>query len=652
MNISTLAKVLGVSINELREVGQKNKIQGFNNRNTRVSYNSAVDITKILRPDKVTILKNDDKIYLPASLTVQEFSETIQKPVGLIVKTLMMNGIMATINEKIDYDTATLISEELNVEVHPESEELASMTSSEDMSLISTFEATETVGNYVPRPPVVTVMGHVDHGKTTLLDTIRSANVVGGEAGSITQHISSYQIEYDTKTVTNSKALIRGKKGFKITFVDTPGHEAFTSMRARGTQLADIIILMVSAVEGPKPQTVEVIERAKMTKTPVIVAINKIDLPNADVEKVKQEVAAFGIVPEEWGGDSPFIEISAKNNLNIDKLLNQILLFAEISEFKGPIDVPAEAVVLESVMDPKAGAQATVLILKDDLNVGDVITCDGMQGKIKRILDSENKSVMKGTIAEPITIYGLSNLPKIGSLLKYHPTVKDANNYLVSQSLKQAKKKVIMHQKDSNEDTLNLILKTDVAGSLEALKEAVLKIPTEKSQIIIKQESVGQVNETDVDYAATTNSTILAFHTSVTSSSLAAIKANKVDLIESDIIYELLEWVEEQLLKRIKHEIRIETVGQAQILKLFKSPKPSIQVFGGKVLSGKLLSGKSFRIVRENEDIGRIEVAQLQKNLTAVTEVNISQEFGTSATGKVKVQVGDILECINEVVVK
>ncbi len=652
MNISTLAKVLGISINELQEVGQKNKIPGFNNRNTRVSYNSAVDITKVLRPDKVNILKNDDKIYLPASLTVSEFSETIQKPVGLIVKTLMMNGIMATINEKIDYDTATLIAEELNVEVHPESEELANMSSSEDMSLTKTFEISETVGNYVPRPPVVTVMGHVDHGKTTLLDTIRQTNVVAGEAGAITQHISSYQIEYDTKSVTNTKALVRGKKGFKITFVDTPGHEAFTSMRARGTQLADIIILMVSAVEGPKPQTVEVIERAKMTKTPVIVAINKIDLPNADVDKVKQEVAAFGIVPEEWGGDSPFIEISAKNNINIDKLLNQILLFAELSEFKGPVGVGSEAVVLESVMDSKAGAQATILILKDELKVGDIVSCDGMQGKIKRILDSENKSVMKGTIAEPITIYGLPNLPKIGSLLKYHPSVKDVNNYLVAQSLKQAKKKVIMHHKDSNDETLNIIIKTDVAGSLEALKEAVLKIPTEKSQIIIKQESVGQINESDVDYAATTNSTILAFHTSTTPSALAALKANKVDLIESDIIYELLEWVEEQLLKRIKHEIRVDVLGQAKILALFKAPKPSIQVFGGEVINGKMISGKSFRILRDDQEAGRIDVTELQKNKSATNEVNISQQFGVSATGKLKVQVGDILECINEIVIK
>ena len=652
MNISTLAKILGVTINELREVGQKNKIQGFNNRNTRVSYNSAVDITKILRPDKVNILKNDDKIYLPSSLTVQEFSETIQKPVGQIVKTLMMNGIMATINEKIDYDTATLISEELGVVVFPESDELASMSNNEDLSLIKSFAQESEVGTMVPRPPVVTVMGHVDHGKTTLLDTIRKANVVAGEAGSITQHISSYQIEYNSDTVTNTKALIKGDKGYKITFIDTPGHEAFTSMRARGTQLADIIILMVSATEGPKPQTVEVIERAKMTKTPVIVAINKIDLPTSDVEKVKQEIAAFGIVPEEWGGDSPFIEISAKNNINIDKLLNQILLFAEINEYKGPIDTPCEAVVLEAVMEPKSGTQATVLVLKGVMKMGDIITCGGMQGKVKRILNSEEKVITEAHVAEPVTIYGLPNLPKIGDLLQKHETVKAANAFILLQSQKTSKKKTIVHVKESTEDTLNIILKTDVAGSLEALKEAILKIPSEKSHLIIKAESVGQINESDVDYAKTTGSTILAFHTTIGTPALMAIKSQKVDLIESDIIYEILEWVEAQLLKRIKHEIRIEVLGQAKILKLFKSSRATVQVFGGEVISGKMINSKSFRIMRDSEVLGNIDVSELQKNLLTTKEVNMMQQFGVSATGKVKVQVGDILECIDEIVIK
>jgi translation initiation factor IF-2 len=654
MNISTLAKILGISINELREVGQKNKIYGFNNRNTRVNYNAAVEITKILRPDKVMILKNDDRIYLPASLTVQEFAETIQKPVGLVVKTLMMNGIMATINEKVDYDTATLISEELGVEVFPESEELANMSANNvDMALTKTFsdEALED-GVQVSRAPVVTVMGHVDHGKTTLLDTIRKANVVGGEAGSITQHISSYQIEYNGKKVTNTSALIKGKVGYKITFIDTPGHEAFTSMRARGTQLADIIILMVSAVEGPKPQTIEVIERAKMSKTPVIVAMNKIDLPTADVEKTKQDIAAFGLVPEEWGGDTPFIEISAKNNINIDKLLDQILLIAELSEFKGYTKTQAEAVILESVMDSKIGNQSTILIIKDELSVGDVITCGGMQGKVKRILDSDDKSIQKATLAQPVTIYGLPNIAKIGDLIKVYLTVKEANNAIVMENLKLKAKKTIIHPKDNDEDTLNLILKTDVSGSLEALKESILKIPSEKGMINIKQESVGQVNEGDVDHAKITNSTILAFHTSISTSAMAAIKSQKVDLLESNVIYELLEWVEEQMLKRIKHEIRIEVLGKAKILALFKSEKSSIQIFGGEVIDGKLLSSKSFRVIRAGEDIGRIEVTELQKMKSKVNEVNIAQQFGASATGKLKIAKDDILECINEIVVK
>jgi translation initiation factor IF-2 len=653
MNISTLAKILGISINELREVGQKNKIYGFNNRNTRVNYNAAVEITKILRPDKVNILKNDDRIYLPASLTVQEFSETIQRPIGQIVKTLMMNGIMATINEKIDYDTATLISQELGVEVFPESEELANMAAnSQDLSLIKTFSTDEQEGTKVSRPPVVTVMGHVDHGKTTLLDTVRKANVVASEAGAITQHISSYQIEYNGQNVTNDKALIKGKNGFKITFIDTPGHEAFTSMRARGTQLADIIILMVSAVEGPKPQTIEVIERAKISKTPVIVAVNKIDLPNADIDKVKQDIAAFGLVPEEWGGDTAYIPISAKNNLNIDKLLDQILLLAEVSEFKGYMGVQTEAVVLESEMDAKIGSQATVLVIKNELKIGDIVTCGGDTGKIKRILSSDNKSLQVALLAEPVTIYGLPKLAKIGDLIKVYPSVKEANNAIAAENLKKSAKKTIIHAKDNDEDTLNIILKTDVAGSLEALKESILKIPSEKGMIKIKQESVGQVNEGDVDHAKITNSTILAFHTSVSTSALAAIKSQKVDLLESDIIYELLEWVEEQMLKRIKHDIRIEVLGAAKILATFKSEKSSIQIFGGEVTQGKLLSGKTYRVMRNGEEVGKLELNELQKNKSKVNEVNIAQQFGASGSAKIKVQKDDILECINEIIVK
>jgi translation initiation factor IF-2 len=273
MNISTLAKILGVSTNDLRSTGEKNRIYGFKGRNTRIPYNSALAITKIIKPEKLAKLKNDDRIYLAKSMTVAEFAESIDKPAGVVIKTMLMSGVMATLNEKIDYDTASLIASEMNLEVFPMPGDIIDEEAKPDnLSMIRMVEYDTENKEYIRRSPVVTVMGHVDHGKTTLLDTIRKSNVVGGEAGAITQHISSYAIEYmsDNKELAKSD-LVKGKKGgFKITFVDTPGHEAFAAMRARGTQMADFIILMVSAIEGPKPQTVEVIERAKLSKTPVI----------------------------------------------------------------------------------------------------------------------------------------------------------------------------------------------------------------------------------------------------------------------------------------------------------------------------------------------------------------------------------------------
>jgi small GTP-binding protein domain len=356
---------------------------GFQGRNTRIPYNSAIAITKILAPERLEKLKDDDKIYLPPSLTVAELAEAIGKPPGVVVKTLIMNGVMATLNEKIDYDTAYLISQELGVEVYPETkEEEAVSTTTTIVNLEKVFN-TKTGTNLVKRPPVVTVMGHVDHGKTTLLDTIRKTNVVATEAGAITQHVSSYKIEY---------------KGQPITFIDTPGHEAFTAMRARGTQLADFIILMVSAVEGPKPQTIEVIERAKISKTPVIVALNKIDLPNADIEKAKADIAKFGLVPEEWGGDTPFIPISAKNNINIDKLLDTVLLLADLTNLLGCMDQPGQAVVVESYIDNHIGVVTKILVTRYKLKVGDFVSCGPVAGKIRTIKDTEGRSQAEGIL--------------------------------------------------------------------------------------------------------------------------------------------------------------------------------------------------------------------------------------------------------------
>lgn len=641
MNISTLAKILGVSINELRDTGAKKDIYGFSGRNTRIPYNSAVEITKVLRPEKLSKLQNDDKIYLPSSLSVGELAEAIGRPAGIVVKTLLLNGVMATLNEKIDYDTASLIAEELRIEVFPADPELFEKSTPDNLQLIKSVEYDTPEGDkkFVQRPPVITIMGHVDHGKTTLLDTIRKTNVVATEAGAITQHISSYQITY---------------KDQKITFVDTPGHAAFTAMRARGSQLADFIILVVSAVEGPKPQTVEVIERAKISKTPTIVAINKIDLPDSDIDRVKQDIAKFGLVPEEWGGDTPFIPISARNNLNLDKLLDTILLHSEVADLKGQVECQGQAVIIESHLDRQLGVVSTVLVTKDFLKVGNYIRCSEFIGKIRKIENSEGKNLQDAGISEPIMLVGLPEVCDVGEVIIVFPSQKDAQ---VSASIEKAKKvnkrNVMMAgSSQTEENEIHIILKADVSGSLEALKESIIKIPQEKLKIIIKQESVGEVGEGDIDFAKTTGSTILAFHTKISAKASHQMRITPVNIVQSDIIYELLEWVEESILKLVKHEIKTVVLGKAEVLAVFKSEKASIQVIGGEVKDGKILSNKNLKLVRNGEEIGVLEIQELQKNKAKVTEANISQQFGISLTGKAKVQVGDILECFDETVVK
>ena len=659
MNISTLAKVLGISINDLRETGEKNKIYGFKGRNTRIPYQSALNITRLLKPERLAKLKNDDKIYLPAAMTVMEFAETIGKQPGSIIKTLLMSGVMATLNEKIDFDTASLIAEELGVEVFAESEELANAASGadENLSLIKTIEYDTENKTMVRRPPVVTVMGHVDHGKTTLLDTIRKANVVAGEAGAITQHISSYSLEYFPK----NKDLLKGdfvkgaNKGIKITFVDTPGHEAFAAMRARGSQMADFIILMVSAVEGPKPQTIEVIERAKLSKTPVIVAINKIDLPDADVERAKAEIAGFGLTPEEWGGETPFIAISAKSGTNIETLLDTILQHAELADLKGEINCQGQAIVVESHIDRSKGVESTVLVIKENLKVGDAMRCGEFAGKIKRIETTEGKSIQSAVIGDPVVIYGLPEVVGTGEAVLTYSSAAQARIDAESEKLKKHNSKRIIQNDGttkSKDNQIFVMLKADVAGSLEAIKEAITKIPQEKVKVIIKSESLGEINESDLDFAVITQSTILAFHNRISPEIEMQIQRKKINLVQSDIIYEILNWVEEEVLRNTKYEIKVTVLGQAEVLQLFRSDDPKWQVMGGEVKDGKILTGKSIRVIRGEKEIGRMEVEQLQQNKVKTDSVKTGLQFGISLSGKCKIQKGDIIESIDETVMK
>lgn len=636
MNISTLAKTLGVSVNELRKIANKNKIPNFWGRNTRIPYKSAVAITKIVRPEKATKLKNDDRIYIPATVKVQDFAEAIGKPPGLVVQNLVLNGIIVTLNEKIDYDTASLIAEEMGVKIHPDKNQQEE--SAEDYSklnLIQTF-ASDKGAKLVDRPPVVTIMGHVDHGKTTLLDTIRKSNVASGEAGSITQHISSYQVQHKKR---------------KITFVDTPGHEAFTAMRARGTQLADFVILVVSATEGPKPQTVEVIERAKISNTPIIVAINKIDLPEADIEKVKTDLTKFGLLPEEWGGENHFIPISAKTKEGLEKLLDTIFLLSDVAELKGQAEGLGRGVVIESHKDPKLGIVSTILVTKGKFRVGDIIRCGTDITKVKKMEDSNSKNISQADLTKPVMLLGLNQVATSGQQIYAYANKKDAQNQANIELAKKKNTKVSYFGTQNEKGCLNLILKADVNGSLEAIKESILKIKQEDTKIRITQESVGDLTENDIEFAKTTGSSILAFHVSAKGNVDTMLRNYKVNLIQSDIIYEILNWVETEILKNVKHEIKYESLGKAEVLATFKSDKPNLQIVGGEVKQGKIFDNKNLRVWRKQEFLGVMEVASLQRNKDDSKEIFINQQFGIGVVGKVKLEVGDVIESVEEIIV-
>jgi translation initiation factor IF-2 len=501
------------------------------------------------------------------------------------------------------------------------------------------YDTPDSEKTMVERNPIVTIMGHVDHGKTTLLDYIRKSKVAEGEAGSITQHISSYKINYNKKN---------------ITFLDTPGHEAFTAMRARGGQIADFVILVVSAVEGPKPQTIEVIERSKISKTPVIVVLNKIDLPGADVEKVKNEVAKFGLVPEEWGGEVPFIPISAKTGEGVDKLLENILLHTEVANLKAEVDCPGQAIVIESNLDRQMGVTATVLVNKNVLKVGDIIRAGEYVGKIRKLENDLGKTIQKAKVGDPVLLIGLPEVIPMGEAVIVYNSQKQAQTDATIEKNKRQNRRVNYYKENVSDakNQINVVLVADVSGSLEAFKEAIIKTPQEHAKIIIKDEVIGQVNEKDVQFADTSNSTILAFHTKITQKAESLMARLKVNMVASDIIYELLEWVEEEILKHIKHEVKTTVVGKAEVLATFKSEKSTIQVFGGEVIDGKLVESKEIRIVRDKKEIGRMEIVELQKNKQKVSEVNISQQFGISAKGKIKIQKGDILESLEETIVR
>lgn len=578
--------------------------------------------------------QNDNIVYsVIFPITVKEFAETVNMTSAEIITKLMGLGVMATINQNLDEDVVEVLALELGIEIEtPEPE--VEMTLSEKYGL--DYEDKEE--NLVKRAPVVTVMGHVDHGKTSLLDKIKSTKVTAGEAGGITQHIGAYTVRVEDE---------------RITFLDTPGHEAFTMMRMRGTQVTDIAILVVAADDGVMPQTIEAISHAKNAEVPIIVAINKIDKPTANPERVKQELAEHGLVSEDWGGDTIIVPVSAHTGEGINELLSMILLVAEMLELKANPDRLAISSVIEAKLDTGKGPVATVLVQKGTLRVGDYIASGISSGRIRNMLNDKGKNVKKAGPSIPVEIHGLSEVPNAGDLLYSFEEEKDARSYaeemnqkLRSEQLKTSKVSLddlFSKIKEGELKELNLIVKGDVKGSVEALVQSIMKIPSEEVKINVVHTGVGGIVESDISLASAANAIIIGFNVRPNNNSLDIAKDENVEIRTYTVIYKALEEIEAAIKGMHAPQYVENFIGRAEVRDTFKLPNGTI-IAGSYVISGKITRESKVQILRDDIILHQSEVESLRRFKDDVKEVTSGYECGIGIAGFNDIKVGDIIE--------
>jgi translation initiation factor IF-2 len=582
-------------------------------------------------------------VKIPNPVTVKKFAEILDLSVSAVITELMKNGIMATINEEIDFDTASIIAQDLGFKTEEDLDisEGEAITLEKLIDICKKEQESDEVLS--PRAPIVTILGHVDHGKTTLLDTIRKGNVAAGEAGGITQHISAYQVK---------------KKGEIITFVDTPGHEAFSAMRERGVSIADIAILVVAADDGVRPQTREVINYLKEKKIPTIVAINKIDKPEANPQRVKQELAELGIVIEEWGGEVIANEISAKNNVGIKELLDSILLVSEVLELKASRKNNGLGVVLESHLDPKSGPISTVLIKTGVLKVGQDIVIGKTFGRIKRMEDFTGKQIDMAGPSEPVVIMGINGTPEVNDIIQVaeKETVlkmksKGGFGSTVGRNVIKSKKDLYQNLDNDQIKRLNVIIKADVPGSLEAIDQILSTIKSEDVILEYVNTGVGNITESDVKLAESTGAIIFGFN--VTATTVAKRMAEKASVIIKpfNVIYELVEVVKEDMADLLPPEIVRTDFGRMKILAIFKNGKTEM-IVGGKVIEGKIVKKSLIEVRRDKEVIGTGVLENLQQNKKATEEVKSGNECGVTFAGGTRLMVDDVLFSYKEEAVK
>lgn len=582
-------------------------------------------------------------VFIPAVLTVREFAERLQIPVNKIIIELMKNGILAAQNENIDHNTAMIVAEELGFAVK---EEKAETGVTQNVHLDGLAEAL-TTDAVTPRPPVIVVMGHVDHGKTRLLDVIRHTDVMGGEAGGITQHIGAYQVEWK-----NPKT----KEKSPLTFIDTPGHEAFTVMRSRGAKVADIAILVVAADDSVKPQTVEAINIIKAAKLPFVVAINKIDKPGADVKRVRSDLSQHGIISDEWGGDVPMVEISAKENKNIDKLLDTMLIVADINAaaIKADPSRAAAGTVIEAHVDKGAGPVATILVQTGTLRVNDPIIINGeLYGKVRALKNHRGEMIEAAPPSTPARILGFKIAPQVGDVLDVGKAEGAEHVDVRSKKSQQtgAEKQTVAVQVNEDEENkkkiLNVVVKTDTLGSLEAIIGSLESMKHDEVGVKIIGKGLGNITADDVSRASTAGGVVFAFNVTTTPNSFEMIQSTNVPFFQFDVIYDLLDKVKEELGKLLTAEVITTELGIFKVLAIFRTDKNAM-IVGGRVESGKLLKGSKARIKRVGEIIGLGKITALQSGKQSMNEIPQGNECGLQFEGKLKIEEGDVLEVYKE----
>jgi translation initiation factor IF-2 len=580
------------------------------------------------------------EVTIPEMIIVSDLANKMSVKAALVIKHLMKLGIMATINQSIDQDTAAILVEDMG--------HVAVMQSDDDFEKEMLAEVTEEDNHpELPRAPIVTIMGHVDHGKTSLLDYIRKTRVAAGEAGGITQHIGAYQVKTDHGSVT---------------FLDTPGHAAFTAMRARGADVTDVVIIVVAADDGVMPQTKEAVEHARAAKVPIIIAMNKMDKPGANPDKVMQELSVIDVLAEEWGGDVQFLKISAKTGQGVDDLIESLIVQTEILELKAPIDGAASGIVIESRLDRGRGAVATILVQRGTLENGQMVLCGHEYGRVRAMFNENGKAIKTAGPCEPVEILGLSSTPNAGDeflvvqneriakeLAKHREDRKRFTRHAAQQASKLDE--VFSKMTSGELASVNLVLKTDVQGSLEALRSSLIDLSNDEVEVKVVYGGVGGINEGDVNLALASGAILMGFNVRADATSRRMIEERGVDLHYYSIIYEAIDEVKKSISGMLAPEIKEQIVGLAQVREVFKSPKLGA-IAGCMVIDGFVKRNLPIRVLRENVVIYEGQLESLRRFKDDIAEVKMGMECGIGVKNYNDVRAGDQIEVFERIEVK